>query len=248
MARVPRPGEAATSVGDTPPKGNSSPRRVSSAGDTGEGRARPSRASSTPPVSPRSTKKDAELQGDLAGMYRMCAMVGMMFNRELAQSVMDHADDAADAWVQLAQRNPKVKKALVDMTTASVWGGVVSVHIAMFAPAVTGVFTGTQSPVTPTHEQDAETYRAYSSPPPPDPTGAEVMMSDDTVEAQLAFLQATDPGAYAMAMKAMGRDIGRGGPGDTVATRGNGTPVASNGMNVKSKAAIQVPDLSKPNI
>lgn len=166
------------------------------------------------PVTPKPTKKDNTLASDLSQLYTLTGVMVGMVRPELAESIVENADDAATAWVELSNRNPKVRKALEDLTAASVWGSVVAVHMRMLAPALVGVIGGGSVPKPVNPPQPVNSPHA----PAQDPT--------DPIEAQLAFMRETDPAAYELAMQMMAgsRDGGTGGPGDTVRTNGQPAP------------------------
>jgi hypothetical protein len=65
-------------------------------------------------------------------------MVGLV-RSDIGTSIIHNGEDAADAWVELAAKNPRVRKALEDLTAASVWGAVVAVHVRMLMPAIAPV-------------------------------------------------------------------------------------------------------------
>lgn len=85
---------------------------------------------------------DLKLKTELAGTYSTIGMAvaGIGISKKdggiagTGAALVNHAEAAADAWLDLADRNPKVKLALMRMTEASAIGALVTVHMAILMP------------------------------------------------------------------------------------------------------------------
>lgn len=113
--------------------------------DTGDKPARPARPpflrgsrSKTPPKpapkskadkTPRVAKDDATLKKALMELYASVGMVMMPFDQPCAMSVVNSAEQCADAMVKLAAENDAVRRALNALTQTSAWGGVIAAHL-----------------------------------------------------------------------------------------------------------------------
>jgi hypothetical protein len=233
-----KPSAAASTAGSGDkwevPSASRRPRPTVNRGGGKSGVPRPA-ATDPPPRSTVAEKRDETLEKDIVGLYMTAGMVAMMFNKDLGASIATHSENVAAAWMEVAQRNPKVRKSLVDITAASIWGGIFAAHVQMFAPVLSGVMGALPMPKP-------------NTPAPPTPP----VRFDPTLEAQLNFLREADPAAYALAMKELGRDHSTGGPGDTVRVPGPaGTvtvPPNNNSTGPVSHSSIQIPDLSKPEL
>jgi hypothetical protein len=99
---------------------------------------------SEPPPSPPPPRKpspaDRKLKEAVSGVYGTVGLViaATAGENEQVQAagihVVNTADAAADAWMELAGQNAKVKKALQRFTEGTSFAGLVGVHVAMFAP------------------------------------------------------------------------------------------------------------------
>lgn len=115
---------------ETAPK-RTAPRRTSSK----------DKDSTTPPKA-KPTTKDAKLQESITDLYAqgglILAGVGMAREDVGIQSVgigMANGSQAiGEAWMDLADKNPKVKAALVKFTEVSSVGVLVSLHVAIVLP------------------------------------------------------------------------------------------------------------------
>lgn len=52
------------------------------------------------------------------------------------EAIVTRADAAVEAWLDLADKNPKVKTALRRFTEGSAFAGLIGVHVAMAAPVL----------------------------------------------------------------------------------------------------------------
>jgi hypothetical protein len=81
-----------------------------------------------------------DLHTELESTYQMLGTVGMMASRgdelKLAASVnvINCAGPAADAWIDLAEKNPKVKDALQKFVSGTAAAQLISIHFAMLTP------------------------------------------------------------------------------------------------------------------
>lgn len=74
------------------------------------------------------------LREGLMGIYTAAQMAVFMFDGESALIIENTKDKCADAWIELAERDPKVKQFLVRITSGSAWGGVIIAHGMMIIP------------------------------------------------------------------------------------------------------------------
>lgn len=85
---------------------------------------------------------DRKLQTELTGIYQgigvTVAGIGVAKSDQglavTGATVTNNAEAAASAWLDYADQNPAVKKALKRFTEASAIGSLVAVHVAMIAP------------------------------------------------------------------------------------------------------------------
>jgi hypothetical protein len=118
---------------ETPPKRRTAPRR--SAGATKD------TAKDAPPRA-RPGTKDAKLQESIVDLYAqgglLIAGVGMARADEGITSVgvglANGSQAIGEAWMDLADKNPKVKAALLKFTEVSSVGVLVSLHVAVVLP------------------------------------------------------------------------------------------------------------------
>lgn len=109
------------------------------------------------PVSPpaqtiKRTAEERKLAEAVTGAYQMIGVgvigIGMRLGDEglsgSGEKMVEMAESTADAWIDLARRNPKVRAYLVKITQASATANVIGMHVAMFTPllASRGVFPG----------------------------------------------------------------------------------------------------------
>jgi hypothetical protein len=86
----------------------------------------------------RSTPGSKRLEQDIARFYMMMGTIIRPFGKwypaiqPISDNIKVFANDAAEAWVELADKDPRVKKILESWTSASVWGNVIGVHFAIF--------------------------------------------------------------------------------------------------------------------
>lgn len=237
MPPTPRPGQSA-------PEGASRP----SASSARRGAA--SGSSSTPPsAAPRSRKptKDETLQVKLSRMYMMLGTMMQPFGRfypvlaPIGDNLKTFSDDAAQCWVELAEQDKRVREILESMTSASTWGNVVGIHLAIFASAIPGgeMMSGMmQDPRNmPGFEQDPiAAARAAGMP-------EEAIQEAQRLAAQMMGADQTPT-----------RDQSAGGPGDTVSVppapeftpQEGAVPTAApppvQSTTPRSKAAIVTPE------
>jgi hypothetical protein len=100
----------------------------------------------SPRTAPRKGRAtiDDKLRESLSDTYQMLGLaiitIAMPTDDEgLAQTgvmITERADAAADAWIDVADKNPKVKTALRKFTEGSAFAGLFAIHLSMFAPVL----------------------------------------------------------------------------------------------------------------
>lgn len=121
-----------------PPRTRKAPTGNPPQGDNGGATAK------SPPASSGAPRRGsmARVRESLIGTY---AMVGVMTvassqGREdpslqvLGESITLRAEAAADAWLELADQNPAVKRALIAFAEGSAIASLLTIHFAMLAP------------------------------------------------------------------------------------------------------------------
>lgn len=102
-------------------------------------------ASDTKPGNGRTDKSDAEpprklspkmrvLHAGIVEVYTAGQMAALMFDPFVSEAIGQTKIQIADAWIDLAQKDPKVLKLLEKLTTGSAWGGVVMAHAPLIIP------------------------------------------------------------------------------------------------------------------
>ena len=85
-----------------------------------------------------STPSSKRLEQDITRFYMMMGTILRPFGKwypalqPISDNIKIFAEDAAEAWIELADKDPRVKKILISWTSASVWGNVTGVHFAIF--------------------------------------------------------------------------------------------------------------------
>jgi hypothetical protein len=88
--------------------------------------------------------KEGILREQIARMYFMVGAMIRPMGRfypiagEIGANFQQVSGDAAEAWMDLAQKDTKVKDALEKMVGASAWGNVIGIHLVIFATALPG--------------------------------------------------------------------------------------------------------------
>jgi hypothetical protein len=88
------------------------------------------------------TPADRKLAASIAEMYQMLGMVGMGVATTkqdqgiagTSAAVLQNSEAIAEAWMDLADKNPKVKAALKSITEVSAIGAVVGLHVTCALP------------------------------------------------------------------------------------------------------------------
>lgn len=180
--------------------GTQSPRTRAGRG-SGESSSTPPR--SAPPRSGRQTKTET-LEVKVARMYNMFGTMLSPMGRfypalgPLGNNLKALSDEAAEAWVELAEQDKRVKDALESMTSASVWGNVIGVHFAIFSAAIPGGDIAAAA-----MDGEAAMQAMFESMSPAEQAAAQELA---------ARMMGTPEGVPA-------RDRSGGGPGDTVAAK-----------------------------
>lgn len=162
---------------DKPPRGEKPPRAKRAADASGGGTgasARRGGSSSTPAAAapPRKapTGQDAKLHAALVQMYAGVGIgvqgIAMMGGGDVGLAVsganiLSMAESTADAWIELAQQNPKVRATLEGLVTGSAVATLVGCHASMVVPVLAsrGVVPGQVANMFLT--DDAKTYAAH---------------------------------------------------------------------------------------
>jgi hypothetical protein len=111
------------------------------------GRGRPKGSDSPPKVDPlptggARTPAERKLQEKVSRLYMVLGTVLTPFGRfvpqliPISENIKTFSEDAAEAWMDLARDDAKVKKYLESITGASAWGNVIGIHFAIFASAI----------------------------------------------------------------------------------------------------------------
>ena len=119
------------------PTGSRNPRTA--AGSVGQ-----EKASGSSPLtgSVKRTPKVDTLRTKVARFYMMIGTVLVPFGRFIPQldpigtNLKKFSEEAADAWIDLAEEDPRVKSYLESLTGASTWGNVIGIHFAIFMGAM----------------------------------------------------------------------------------------------------------------
>lgn len=72
----------------------------------------------------------------IADMYRTGAFGVMPFNPQVAQVVVDNAEQCADAWYELADENDNVRRMILAMLEGSAWSKLLAAHMPIIIAAV----------------------------------------------------------------------------------------------------------------
>jgi hypothetical protein len=100
------------------------------------------------------------------------------------------ADEAAEAWIELAEQDKRVKEALESLTSASTWGNVIGIHFAIFASAI---------PVSVDEDGEIDLESLWEQMTPADQAAAQKLAAEMMGSSDIPV-----------------RDKSTGGPGDTV--------------------------------
>lgn len=139
-------------------------------------------------------------------MYMMMGTMVMPFGRfypvlgPVGENLRNLSSEASIAWMELAEKDPRVMEILKSIVGASTWGNVIGIHLAIFASALPG--GGYIQHVTAESAIDDELIRQ----------GKAAGMSDSEIAE--AIMRMRTPTGAPEGMPA--RDMGSGGPGDTV--------------------------------
>ena len=96
----------------------------------------------SPPTPTKRTPADKKLAASIAGTYQAIGMgiigIGMARNdgglAGTGTATVNNAEQIAEAWLDLADKNPSVKKALKKFTEISATGTLVGLHITLLIP------------------------------------------------------------------------------------------------------------------
>lgn len=200
-------------------------REYESTGARPRGRSERSSSAAQPKTPPRgrATKIDT-LENKIALFYRMLGTAIRPFGRfypaftGIGDNLKTLSDDAAEAWIELGQQDKRVLDAWVAITSASTWGNVVGIHLAIFASAIPG----------------GEYFQAMNQPTEDNPAD-----NMDQVIATAKAMGLSDEEIQAM-MKQAEDFVNKGGPGDTIRTGGTPEPPVDDASF--GRAGIVTPD------
>jgi hypothetical protein len=78
-----------------------------------------------------------KLETQLRELYETLAVVVVAPLDQLGGTLMHkRAGELAEAWVDLAERDPRVKRTLERLLEATGWGGIVAAHVAIVIPVI----------------------------------------------------------------------------------------------------------------
>ena len=125
------------------PKGAAKPRAAKRAAPREGGSGGASSGATTPPT-PKITGNDAKLHASLVRFYGMAGMglrtagtmKGDLGLATAGVNIVATASDTADAWIELAQQNPRVRKVLEGFVQGSAAANLAGAHIAMVLPVL----------------------------------------------------------------------------------------------------------------
>lgn len=92
-----------------------------------------------PPAEPepearKLTPTFTRLREGVLGVYTAAQMGAQLLDPEAAAIIGATKEDCADAWIELAEKDVKVKNMLTKLTTGAGWGGVVMAHMTLVIP------------------------------------------------------------------------------------------------------------------
>jgi hypothetical protein len=95
-----------------------------------------------PPEPKRRTPTDKKLASSIAGTYQAVGVTLIGFGQHKDDKglvftgikVCESAEPIADAWLDLADQNPAVKKALKKFTEVTAAGTLIGMHVSMILP------------------------------------------------------------------------------------------------------------------
>ena len=138
---------------DTTPKTRTRSRAASAGGSDSTGKAGENTGATKPPPAPgdsgtrstgstRRSPQDRKLQEAISGTYQLASMSLMAVGYRLgdngvagsAVAMAEQSDALAELWMDLADRNPKIKAALRRFTEASAASALVAAHVPIVAP------------------------------------------------------------------------------------------------------------------
>jgi hypothetical protein len=111
-------------------------------------RGRPkTRASDSPPSDPiprggKRTPSTRKLEEQISRFYMIVGTVLTPFSRwypplkPISENLKVFSTEAAEAWVDLAEEDAKIKKYWESLTSASAWGNVIGIHFAIIASSM----------------------------------------------------------------------------------------------------------------
>lgn len=91
-----------------------------------------------PPTDRKRNTRDTnkKLREGVTGVYALAGMVTSIRCQVCGEHILTSAEDRADEWIALAEKNPSVKRALETLVSGSAWGGVVVGNIMVVLPVL----------------------------------------------------------------------------------------------------------------
>jgi hypothetical protein len=202
---IPRPGQSAGGGASRP-----SPARAGGGDGTGSSSAPPPTSSPRPRPSSKAAQKQESLEVKVARLYKMLGTMIQPFGRfypvltPVGNNMKSFAEEAAEAWLELAAEDKRVMEMLESMTKASTWGNVLGIHFAIFASSIPGGEMMTQAMQMP----DLASPDFQN-----DPIAAAraAGMPEEAIQEAIQLA-----GRFQGAANTPARDQSSGGPGDTV--------------------------------
>lgn len=124
-------------------KGNPREARITGTGTQAAGSDSPAGSSAASrPKAPGRPSQRALLKDRVERLYMMMGTILTPLGRfwpacePVGNNLKTFSTEATDAWMELADEDPKVKSYLESITGASTWGNVIGVHFAIFSAAI----------------------------------------------------------------------------------------------------------------
>lgn len=133
------------------------------------GRPKGSKTKPKTDTAPPKTVTKSSLRDGIAGMYGFAGAALIFVNKEAANAAVVQADEIADAWIELCDQSPAVRRFWEQVTTGGAWGKVVTAHVPLAIALVPGggnllgglIGGGGSSPAA------AKRSQSQTAPPPP---------------------------------------------------------------------------------
>src|ERR1700728_1295924 len=140
----PLPGQSTrTSAGDGAPPRPRARAGGEAAPDSSSGRDAPPRSTASPRPTARESQKEV-LRVKLIRFYMIAGTIVRPMGRfmpvltPLGDNLKSYSEEAADAWLELADEDPRVMEAIKSFTSVSAIGNVIGIHLAIAIEATPG--------------------------------------------------------------------------------------------------------------